>query len=127
MLAKDKVAVPFCLAKPIVSFKRQIVEVGVLLILIDPNEGEAVLPPTANIEWRPQHHSKGIDVIVVEVFVFHLFLCAALVRQLAESIGLVLYEEAHDILTVQDISERELVLTIWLQVWIAHQLAISTK
>ena len=107
MLAKEEGAVPCCLAEPLATVEGEVVEVGVLVVLICLDEGKAILPPVADVDRCREHQASYCDVVEVGELIFCFLLGVALVRKLTERIGRILEEEACHVSAVQNISKRE--------------------
>ena len=107
MLAEEESAVPLGLAEPIAAIEWKVIEMGVLVILIYPSEGKAVLPPVAYVDRGGEHQAYLHDMVEVAELIFCLLLGIALVRKLTESIRLVVEEEACHVSIMQYVSKRE--------------------
>ena len=127
VLAKEEGAIPLETPEPFAAVEREVIEVGVFVVLIDTDGGESVLPPFADVDGGGEHQTSLEGMVEVGVFVFQCLLGVALVRQLSEVIPGVVEEEACHISVVKDIGERCVEILGWLQGRVAHNLAISTE
>ena len=80
MLAKEKSTVPLGLTEPFAAVEWEIIEVGILVVLINASESKAILPPVAYVDWGCEHQTYLVYMVEVDMLVFHLLLLVALVR-----------------------------------------------
>ena len=107
MLANEKSAVPLGLTEPFAAVEWEIIEVGILVVLINASESKAILPPIAYVDWGCEHQTYLVYMVEVDMLVFRLLLRVALVRKLTEFIFRVVEEKTCHISAVQNVGKRE--------------------
>lgn len=105
MLAKEKSAVPLGLTEPFAAVEWKIIEMGILVVLINAGESKAILPPVAYVDWGCEHQAYLVNMVEVDMLVFHLLLLVALVRKLTKFIFRVVEEETCHVSAVQNIGK----------------------
>ena len=111
MLAKEKSTVPLGLTEPFAAVEWEIIEVGILVVLINTSESKAILPPVTYVDWGCEHQTYLVYMVEVDMFVFHFLLRVALVRKLTEFIFRVVEEETCHVSAVQNVGKREVELS----------------